>query len=88
MKSEGRQNLTHLEQNLFLLLYRSMQIHASLVMIYRLPCISLCLGKGNILAYFFTFNWVSHGPTDTYALLKLVLPLVAFIGNNPLSKQN
>ena len=89
MKSEGQAKInSHLEQNLFLLLYRFMQIHASLVMIYRLPCTSLCLGKGNILANFFTLNWVSHGPTNTYALLKLVLPLADFIGNNPLSNQN
>ena len=41
MKSEGQAKINcHLEQNLFLLLYRSMQIRASLVMIYRLPCSS------------------------------------------------
>ena len=31
---------------------------------------------------------MSHDPTDTYALLKLVLPLADFIGNNTLSNQN
>ena len=33
----------HLEQNLTFLVYLSMQIRAPLVMIYRLPCKSLCL---------------------------------------------
>ena len=34
---------SHLEQNLTLLVFRSMQIRAPLVMIYCLPCRSLCL---------------------------------------------
>ena len=43
MKSEGQAKInSHLEQNLFLLQYRSMQIRASLVMIFRLLCTSLC----------------------------------------------
>ena len=38
MKSEGQAKInSHFEQNLFLLLHHSMQICASLVMIYRLP---------------------------------------------------
>ena len=43
MKSEGQAKInSHLEQNIFLLQYHSMQIRAFLVMIYRLPCTSLC----------------------------------------------
>ena len=54
---------SHLEQNLTLLVYLSMQIRAPLVMIYRLPCKSLCLKrKGNILANILTEKWVGRGP--------------------------
>ena len=53
---------SHLEQNLTLLLYRSMQIHVPLAMIYRFPCKRMCLHGRQRKHFSENFNRKVGGP--------------------------